>query len=239
MKKSTIFISSVSTYIFQFKISKRHYRNKEQHQQNTTTMTNNQAIVYSNSYQMNAINCRRSSICRSKELIEIGSCWPRILLLSDDESVEDQRRRQRQRKTGFKSIGNIRCNIINPIKIPRRVKQKEMLRQLMKTPPNRRVVSSPISQILHTLSPSTATAPFLSFADQNTSLLSTYRKPPRSEMKTQKRSSLTGKPFVDMSQLLQQDDNKSARSSSSGSSIQCPRRQRKPFKVVVAHQRPN
>jgi len=193
---------------------------------------------------------RRSSICRSKEVVEIGSCWPRLLL--SDESVEDQRRRRRRQKSGFKCIGNIKSNGNHPIKIPRRFKQKEMLRQLMKTPPNRRVVSSPISQLLHTLSPSRhsiigdstktkvpggqgAATPLSSFADQNTSLSSTYWKPSVSEKKTQKRSSLTGRPFVDMSQLPQQDDNKSTRSS--WSSIQCPRRQRKPFKVVAAHQR--
>jgi hypothetical protein len=183
--------------------------NNNNNKTTTHTMISNQ--YYSSSHHQmrtaTTINCKRSSILRSKELVEIGSCWPRILVLSDDEqeSVERchrTRQRTRQRKTSsfFKSIDS------NPIKVSRRVK-------------HRRVVScsSPIlcSQIAPLSSTATLDLTFISI-DQNTSP-SCWK--PLSSHSTQssytvvKTSSLTGRPVNDTSHHLLHDDDRSVGSS--------------------------
>ena len=175
---------------------------------------------YSPSHQMSTttttINCKRSSILRSKELVEIGSCWPRTLVLSDDEQESVERRhrtRQRTRTRNFKSIDSSN----HPIKIPRRGVKKQ-LKEIIR---HRRVVSCS-SPILCPLSPSTSSAPaifdlsaFVSI-DQNTNTRSPSWKPynsTQSSSKVVKTSSLTGRPVNDMSHHLLHDDNASVGSS--------------------------
>jgi hypothetical protein len=151
------------------------------------------------------INCKRSSILRSKELVEIGSCWPRILVLSDDKQQSVERRHRTRQRTRM-AISSFKSTDSNPIKVSRRVK-------------HRRVVScsSPIlcSQIAP-LSPSaTLDLTFISI-DQNASP-SCWK--PLSSHSTQssstvvKTSSLTGRPVNGTSHHLLHDDDKSVGSS--------------------------
>lgn len=174
-------------------------------------MISNQYYSPSN-HQMRTIttiNCKRSSILRSKELVEIGSCWPRILVLSDDEqeSVERHchRTRQRKRSNSFQSIDS------NPIKVSRRFKHRRVAS-----------CSSPIpilcSQIAP-LSPSSSATLDLTFIsiDQNTTSPSCWKPlsshPTQSSSMAVKTSSLTGRPVNDMSHHLLHDDDKSVGSS--------------------------
>ena len=159
------------------------------------------------------INCKRSSssILRSKELVEIGSCWPRILVLSDDEQESVERRRchrtrqRRKRSNSFQSIDS------NSIKVSRRFKHRRVASSC----------SSPIIPILCSqiapLSPSSSATLDLTFisSDQNTTSwkpLSSHST--QSSSMVVKTSSLTGRPVNDMSHHhLLHDDDKSVGSS--------------------------
>ena len=166
------------------------YYSPSNHQRRTTT----------------TINCKRSSILRSKELVEIGSCWPRILVLSDDEQESVERRhchrtrqRQRKRSNSFQSIDS------NPIKASRRFKHRRVAS----------CTSSPIpilcSQIAP-LSPSSAT--FISIDQNTTSWKPLSSHSTQSSSMIVKTSSLTGRPVNDMSHHhLLHDDDKSVGSS--------------------------
>ena len=164
------------------------YYSPSNHQRRTTT----------------TINCKRSSILRSKELVEIGSCWPRILVLSDDEQAESverhhcHRTRQRKRSNSFQSINS------NPIKVSRRFKHRRVASSC----------SSPIpilcSQIAP-LSPSSAT--FISIDQNTTSWKPLSSHSTQSSSMAVKTSSLTGRPVNDVSHHLLHDDDKSVGSS--------------------------
>ena len=168
------------------------YYSPSNHQRRTTT----------------TINCKRSSILRSKELVEIGSCWPRILVLSDDEQAESverrshchrTRQRQRKRSNSFQSINS------NPIKVSRRFKHRRVASSCTSSP-----IPILCSQIAP-LSPSSAT--FISIDQNTTSWKPLSSHSTQSSSMVVKTSSLTGRPVNDMSHHVLHDDDKSVGSS--------------------------
>ena len=163
------------------------------------------------------INCKRSSssILRSKELVEIGSCWPRILVLSDDEQAESverrshchrTRQRQRKRSNSFQSINS------NPIKASRKFKHRRVASSCSSAP-----IPILCSQIAPLSPSSSATLDNLTFIDSIDQRPSCWK--PLSSHSTQssstvvKTSSLTGRPVNDMSHHVLHDDDKSVGSS--------------------------
>jgi len=192
-------------------------------------MINNQAIALCCPLgQMSTLKRNRTSILRSNELIEIqGSYWPRILILS--ESAERQ-----NKKTGGKKIEVSKA--ASAIKVSRRLKKKEMIRQLRKLSPflssAHSSVQRPISPCTFESSSSSSSCPnnallsSISTIDQNTSPCSW--KPCTLQQSKTKTSSFTGRPF-----MTQQDDASKFVFGQSYSGLKGPLR-RKPLKAVVA-----
>lgn len=181
----------------------------------------NQAILCCPPGQMSTLKRRnnRTSILRSNELVEIqGSYWPRILILS--ESAE-------RRKKSFRKHSHSKATSASaPIKVSRRLKKKEMIRQLKKLSP---VLSSTTSSVVspvvvqqRPLSHSFESS--ISTIDQNSSSW----KPCLQQESKIKTSSFTGRPVLSQQQ---DDSNKSIGQASSG--LKGPRR-RKSLKPAVA-----
>lgn len=186
----------------------------------------NQSIFCRPSEQIRTSKRLRTSILPSNDLVGIeGSCWPRVLVFS--ESVEWRRKN-----------GKMSCPTI---KTTRRLRKREIIRQLMKASPKKKLSSlsisssfrgstlifSPSSSLVATASATSDTVHHPS-TDQNRSPSSiashsSWNKPTQYSLpyKT-KTSSLTGRVVEDVG------TNKFA----PASGIQQPLR-RKPLKVVV------
>jgi hypothetical protein len=154
-------------------------------QQQLPTMVNQPILCHP--LPMNTLNRTRTSILRPNEHVEIqGSCWPRILILS--ESAE------RRKKSSSKKSGYTKASTTSATKKSRRIKNKiDLIRQVKKSSPG----LTSVSVVPRSLSPSFEAYPnslsSISAFDQNTS--PSWKHVTQETSKT-KMSSFTGRPLI-------------------------------------------